>query len=192
MRLGVRAFLRIIYSLKYEGQENIPESGSYIVASNHLTWADPVFVNAGIKNISAYMAKESIFKHPAAVLLKPLHAFPIKRDQSDREALSTAIRYLDNGYNLTIFPEGTRSKDGRLGKGKSGVAFISHFAKADVLPVGITIKKRPHRRTSVTVRYGKIIPYTELAVGHMSASELRRARDRVMGSIGELIDYEQS
>lgn len=190
VRLGVRAYLRLICRLRYEGTENIPSSGSYIVASNHISWSDPVYVNAAVKNVSSYIAKESIFKHPLSFLLKVLHVFPIKRDQTDRDALSTAVRYLDKGYNLTIFPEGTRSKDGKLGKGKSGVAFISHAAKADILPAGITVKKEKGKRKSVTVRYGKIIPYTSLGITGMSASQLRHARDMVMSKIGELIDIE--
>ena len=70
------------------------------------------------------------------------------------------------------------------------MAFISHAAKADILPVGITVKKEKGKRKSVTVRYGKIIPYTSLGITGMSASQLRHARDMVMSKIGELIDIE--
>lgn len=187
VRFLARVGLKIIFSLKYEGSENIP-NGAVIVAPNHLTWADPIIVSAGIRNPSSYMAKESVFEHKASVLLKPFHAFPVKRDHSDRGALRTAVEYLNKGYNLTIFPEGTRSKDGKLGKGKSGVAYISGAACADILPVGIIIQRRRHRRTKLTVRYGKVIPHEILTVNGVSSLELRRARDTVMGAIRELVE----
>ena len=192
LRLVVRFLLKIPFSLKYEGGENVPE-GACIVAPNHLTWADPVFVSAGIKNPSAYMAKESLLKNKLlAPLIKAFHAFPVKRDSGDRTALNTSVEYLNKGYNLTIFPEGTRSKDGKLGKGKSGVAFISAAAKADVLPVGIIIRKRKFRRTSITIRYGKPISYKLLSTNGITSSELRRARDLIMNEIGALVDHEHS
>ncbi len=188
LRLVVRFLLKIPFSLKYEGKENLPD-GPVIVAPNHLTWADPVFVSAGIRNPSAYMAKESLLKNKLlAPLIKAFHAFPVKRGASDRTALNTSVEYLNKGYNLTIFPEGTRSKDGKLGKGKSGVAFISAAARADVLPVGIIIKKRKFRRTSIIIRYGKPISYRILRTNGISASELRRARDLIMNEIGALVD----
>lgn len=192
LRLVVRFLLKIPFSLKYEGRENVPE-GACIVAPNHLTWADPVFVSAGIKNPSAYMAKESLLKNKLlAPLIKAFHAFPVKRDSGDRTALNTSVEYLNKGYNLTIFPEGTRSKDGKLGKGKSGVAFICAAAKADVLPVGIIIRKRKFRRTSITIRYGKPISYKLLSTNGITSSELRRARDLIMNEIGALVDHEHS
>lgn len=191
-RLVVRFLLKIPFSLKYEGRENVPD-GAVIVAPNHLTWADPVFVSAGIKNPSAYMAKESLLKNKLlAPLIRAFHAFPVKRDSGDRTALNTSVEYLNKGYNLTIFPEGTRSRDGKLGKGKSGVAFISAAARADVLPVGIIIKKRKFRRTRIVIRYGRPISYQQLSTNGISAKELRQARDLIMNEIGALVDHEHS
>ena len=79
-----------------------------------------------------------------------------------------------------------------MGKGKSGVAFISAAAKADVLPVGIIIKKRKLRRTSITIRYGRPISYQLLSTNGISARELRQARDLIMNEIGALVDHEHS
>lgn len=191
LRLIVRFLLKIPFNLKYENKENIP-CEPCIIAPNHLTWADPVFVSAGIRIPSAYMAKESLLKNKLlAPLIRAFHAFPVKRGASDRSALNTSVEYLNRGYNLTIFPEGTRSKDGKLGKGKSGVAFISAAAKADILPVGIIIEKRKFRRTKITVRYGRPISYLLMRDAGMSASGLRRSRDLIMNEIGALISDEQ-
>lgn len=190
-RIFALAILRVLVSVKYEGLENIPGEGNYIVAPNHVTWMDPVAVAAKIKNVSAYISKEEIFENKlCALLLKPFHAFPVKRGQSDRGALNKSIEYINSGYNLTIFPEGTRSKDGTLGKGKSGIVFISQSAKADILPVGITIKGKKARKKMI-VKYGELIPYKSLEIKSLSAAEMRRSRDIIMNRIGALIDNDK-
>lgn len=180
--------LRIVMKVRYEGLENIPKSGSYVIAPNHHTVFDPVAVGAKINNISAYMAKEDIFDYKIAHALKIFHAFPVKRGKSDKSAIRTAIKWLDKGYNLTIFPEGTRSKDGKLGTFKSGVSFVASEANADVLPVGITRRKTRFGRTFLTVRYGKLIPYYKLKVNSLSSSELRHSRDIILNEVKGLID----
>ncbi len=180
--------LRIIMKVRYEDLDNIPKNGSYIIASNHHTVLDPVAIGAKMPNISAYMAKEDLFKHKIANVLKIFHAFPVKRGTSDRSALNTSVDYLDRGYNLTIFPEGTRSKDGKIGSFKSGVSFIASEANADVLPVGITKRKTRFGRTFLTVRFGKLIPYYKLKVNSLSSSELKHSRDIILNEVKGLID----
>ncbi len=180
--------LEIVMKVRYEDLCNIPKSGSYIIASNHHTVLDPVAIGVKMPNISAYMAKEDLFRHKIANLLKLFHAFPVKRGKGDRSALNTAIEYLDRGYNLTIFPEGTRSKDGKIGSFKSGVSFVASEANADVLPVGITKRKTKLGRTYLTVRFGKLIPYYKLKVNSLSSSELRHSRDIILNEIKGLTD----
>lgn len=180
--------LEIVMKVRYEDLDNIPKSGSYIIASNHHTVLDPVAIGVKMPNISAYMAKEDLFRHKIANLLKIFHAFPVKRGKGDRSALNTAIEYLDRGYNLTIFPEGTRSKDGKIGSFKSGVSFVASEANADVLPVGITKRKTKLGRTYLTVRFGKLIPYYKLKVNSLSSSELRHSRDIILNEIKGLTD----
>ncbi len=180
--------LRIVMKVRYEDLDNIPKNGSYIIASNHHTVLDPVAIGVKMPNISAYMAKEDLFRYKIANLLKLFHAFPVKRGKSDRSAIKTAISYLDRGYNLTIFPEGTRSKDGKIGSFKSGVSFVASEADADVLPVGITKSKTKLGRTFLTVRFGKLIPYYKLKVNSLSSSELRHSRDIILNEVKGLTD----
>ncbi|MCD8005811.1 MAG: 1-acyl-sn-glycerol-3-phosphate acyltransferase [Oscillospiraceae bacterium] len=174
--------------VRYEDLSNIPKSGSYIIAANHHTVLDPVAIGVKMNNISAYMAKEDIFEHKIAHALKIFHAFPVKRGKGDRSALNTGIEYLNRGYNLTIFPEGTRSKDGKIGSFKSGVSFIASEADADVLPIGITRRKTRLGRTFLTVRVGKLIPYYKLKVNSLSSSELRHSRDIILNEVKGLVD----
>lgn len=180
--------VKIAMKVRYEGLENIPKNGSYIVAPNHHTLLDPVVIGAKIPNISAYMAKEDIFRIKIANVLRAFHAFPVKRGKSDKSAIRTSMKYLDKGYNLTIFPEGTRSKDGKLGAFKSGVAFVASETESDVLPVGITKRKTKLGRTYLIVRFGKLIPYYKLKVNSLSSSELRHSRDIILNEIKGLID----
>ena len=188
IRLIVAGYFHIIYDYRLIGRENIPKSGSFIVAPNHIQWADPLFVAVGIKNPSSYMAKESLFENKLLAFVVGLfHAFPVRRESSDRSALNTAVRFLNSGYNLTIFPEGTRSKDGKLGKGKSGVAYIASASGADVLPVGIVMKKGRGIRKKLTVRYGKPIPNSALKLSSLNSGELRRSRDVIRTEIERLV-----
>ncbi len=179
--------LKIVMKVRYEGLENIPK-GSYVIAANHHTLLDPVAISVKMNNISAYMAKEDIFEYKIAHALKIFHAFPVKRGKGDRSALNTSIDFLSRGYNLTIFPEGTRSKDGKIGSFKSGVAFIASEANADVLPVGITKRKTKLGRTFLTVRFGKLIPYYKLKVNSLSSSELKHSRDIILNEVKGLVD----
>lgn len=189
LRHFVLFFFKIAFKIKYEGVENIPTSGCYIVAPNHRTWFDPIIINARINSISAYIAKDSLFKHKLFIpIFKLLHIFPVKRGSSDRSALQKAINYLNNGYNLTVFPEGTRSKDGTLGKAKSGIVFIRHYANADILPVGISCPQKLKFRSTITVRFGKLLPSEIFEAKALTSSETRRLRDIIMTKIGELID----
>lgn len=179
--------LKIVMKVRYEGLENIPK-GSYVIAANHHTALDPVAIGVKMNNISGYMAKEDIFRYKIAHALKIFHAFPVSRGKSDKSAIRTALSYLDRGYNLTIFPEGTRSKDGKIGSFKSGVSFVASEANADVLPVGITKRKTKLGRTFLTVRFGKLIPYYKLKVNSLSSSELKHSRDIILNEVKGLID----
>ncbi len=188
-RHTVLFFFKLAFNIKYEGTENIPESGSYIVAPNHRTWFDPILVSAKIKNISAYIAKDSLFKHKLFIpIFKLLHIFPVKRGASDRSALEKAVNYLNSGYNLTLFPEGTRSKDGKLGQAKGGIVFIRHHANAGVLPVGISFSGKLKFRSKITVRFGKLLPPEDFKANALTSSETRRLRDIIMNKIGELVN----
>lgn len=156
--------LRIIFTFIYsvifpttaKGVENIPTKGAVILASNHLSNWDPPLVGAFIPRHLAYMAKEELFKVPILKsILVNVHTFPVKRGASDRAAIRTALQMLENNECICMFPEGTRSKDGKLHKGAPGVALIAAKSQATVIPVAIegTFKLKPFRK--ITITYGK-------------------------------------
>ncbi len=191
----VRIAYAVWYNVKVEGRENIPKKGSYIFASNHRSYADPVLVVICGRGRFAFMAKSELFQNKLfGGLIRVLGAFPVERGKGDTEAIDRAINTVKNGTHLLIFPEGTRSTTGKVGKGKTGVALIAARAGADVIPVGINFEGKLHFRSKIIVRYGKPIPAAHLALeDNLSDRELLRTLKRnvvppIMDGIRALVD----
>lgn len=182
---------KIVYNLSYEGLDNIPKEGGRIFASNHRSYADPVLICLPIRPRFAFMAKEELFKNPFfSALIRLMGAFPVVRGRGDMKVIDESIARLNKGRNLVIFPEGTRSKDGKVGRGKTGVALIAAKSNVDVVPVGIIFEGKLKFRRKVIVKYGKPIRASQLRVSDKpSASELKSLKTTIMTSITELVDY---
>jgi len=136
-----RLSLNIPFSWKVEGRENIPLTGPLILAANHVHVLDPFFLIFISPRWINFVAKEELFRSP---LLRPwLHlvgAFPIRREGKVREKqkiLKSARNALEKGLILGMFPEGGRSRDGKLRKGKPGSVVIASKTNVPILPVGI-------------------------------------------------------
>lgn len=153
-----------MYKINYIGLENIPAEGGFIMAANHNHALDPVFIGIPIENRQMhFMAKKELFDNPIAkYFLTKMNGFPIVRGGMDKDALKYAIRVVEEGRILGLFPEGTRSKEHKPGKAKRGVAVIAKAAKAPVLPVSIYNREDMKRGSKITVRFGELIPYEEL------------------------------
>ncbi len=191
----VRVAFAVWYNIRVEGRENIPKKGAYIFASNHRSYADPVLVVICGRGRFSFMAKSELFENKAfGWLIRTLGAFPVERGKGDTEAIDRAISRVQEGQHLLIFPEGTRSKDGRVGRGKTGVALIAAKAGADVIPVGLNFEGKLHFRSRIVVRYGKPIPAAQLALADdLSDRELLRTLKRsvvppIMDGIKALVD----
>ena len=189
LRFVIGLPFKLFFNLKYEGLENIPNCGSIIIAGNHQAWFDPILIAIKVKYISSFMAKAELFRIPILnIAIKLVHGFPTRRKSTDVSSLSNAEKYIRKGYNLTIFPEGTRSKDGKIGRAKSGVALVACRCGVPVYPVGISFKRHLHFRSKITVRFGKPLTPEELKITSLSKTELRAAGERIMQTIGELVD----
>ncbi len=134
-RTAVFLFLKIFFSLKIKGLDNIPKRGKFIIASNHASYLDPLAAGSACKRNIYYMAKEELFRNKFfAWYLNKINVFPVRRYVNDPRALREAIRKLKKGQGLMVFPEGTRTKDGQLQEGKIGISVLSYLANAPVVP----------------------------------------------------------
>ena len=181
---------KLFYNFHIEGVENIPQDRALVMASNHRSYADPVILTMPMKKPVTYMAKEELFKNKLfGWFIRKLGALPVKRGTGDMQVIDDAVDILESGRHLVIFPEGTRSKDGKVGKGKTGVALIAARSGADVLPCGIIFEgAKLHFRSKLTLRFGKVIPAEEIAVTDGSPKELKAAKLRIMSAITELVE----
>ena len=181
---------KLFYNFHIEGIENIPQDRALVMASNHRSYADPVILTMPMKRPVTYMAKEELFKNKLfGWFITKLGAFPVKRGGGDMQVIDDSVAILKSGRNLVIFPEGTRSKDGRVGKGKTGVALIAAKSGADVLPCGIIFEgEKLHFRSKLTLRFGKVIPAEEIAVDDASPRSLKEVKKHIMGAITELVE----
>lgn len=162
-RAVVYPVFRWLHCLKIEGRENIPDSGAYILASNHTSISDPFFLGTIFKKQIFFMGKIELFKVPVlGKVLKWCGAFAVDRGKGDMNAISKAEDLIKDGNILGIFPEGTRYKEGAPRKAKSGIAYIAMDTNADILPVSIYRDGAYSLFKKTTVRIGKLLKYDDL------------------------------
>ncbi len=190
VRYTVMGIYKLFYNFKIEGWENVPEKEGVIIASNHRSYADPVILTMPMKRPVTYMAKEELFHNKIfGAFIRFLGAFPVKRGAGDMQVIDDCVDILESGRNVVIFPEGTRSKENKVGRGKTGVALIAAKSGADVLPMGIVFEDpKLHFRSKVTLKIGKLIKSEELDIGDGSPKQLKLIKKRIMDSITELVE----
>ena len=189
----VRLYFRIMYSLHYEGRDNIPKDTTVIYASNHRSYADPPLVGTGTRGKLSFMAKEELFKkQPFAWLIRSLGAFPVARGKGDTGVIDTAVEKLNSGRSLMIFPEGTRSKDGKVHKGHTGAALIAARSGKPIVPVGVVYGEKLKFRTKLTVKYGEpILPQDYVdSSDEPNPRQLVKLKNRYMADIKLLVEGE--
>ena len=180
--------LKPIYRFDIKGLEHFPRTGGVLVCSNHINALDPPVVGITAPRPVHFMAKEELFNLPILKPLLPkLNAFPVKRGLSDREALRKALSLLKSGDVMGLFPEGTRSKDGKLGKGFTGAGFFALKGEADVVPCAIIGPYKPFKRLKVV--YGKPIVMQPYRDRKASADEVTLV---IMDEIQKLLDENKS
>jgi 1-acyl-sn-glycerol-3-phosphate acyltransferase len=169
-------FLRTIWRPWIEGRENIPSEGPAILASNHLSFSDSFFMPLLVPRKVTFLAKAEYFTTPglkgwlSRAFFSGVGQVPIDRDDPDasRAALTTGVRVLRAGNLLGIYPEGTRSPDGRLYRGKTGVARMALEAGVPVIPcvmvntdtIQPTGRRFPRLRPRPGVRFGKPLDFS--------------------------------
>ncbi|MBN9653093.1 1-acyl-sn-glycerol-3-phosphate acyltransferase [Halobacillus sp. GSS1] len=171
-----------MYRIKIVGKKNIPAEGPVIICSNHISNMDPPVVGITSSRNIYFLAKEELFKNPViGGILKKVHAFPIKRGMRDRNALRKGLDILKEGHALGLFPEGTRQKNGEIGKGLAGAGFFALRSEAAIVPCAIIGPYKRFKRLKVV--YGEPIDMTEYREQKASAQVVT---DRIMEEIRQL------
>ncbi len=206
--LVLRSIARALIRIRVEGDlDAIPATGPLIIAANHASSADPVligaFLNGRLKRPVNWIGKRELVETPViGWFMRQAGIHPVDRSTTDIESFRTAMRILDAGQILVVFPEGTRSRDGALQVVREGVAVLALRSGAPVLPVGVAgtdevwprgqLLPRPGR--SVTVRYGKPFRIAEALPAGVVADR-RRAKEAatrlIMGRIAALLPPRQ-
>ncbi len=180
--------LNPLYRFEVKGLEHFPKTGGVLICANHIDALDPPVVGITAPRDVNFMAKEELFNMLVFKgLLPKLRAFPVKRGMSDREALRKAISLLKNGEVMGLFPEGTRSKTGELGKGFSGAGFFALKGEAVVVPCAIIGPYKLFKRVQVV--YGTPIDMEPFRERRASAEEVTGV---IMQHIQNLIDENKS
>lgn len=186
-RAVVKHVLTPLYRIEVSGIEHIPKEGAVIICANHISNLDPPVVGITCPRPVHFMAKEELFRTPVVKqLVSRLHAFPVRRGMGDREALRTGLALLKEGKVLGLFPEGTRSKDGKLKKGLAGAGFFALRSEAVVVPCAIVGPYRIGKRLKVV--YGAPIDFTPWRERKASADEVTAV---IMEHIQQLLHEHQ-
>ncbi len=160
--------VRFLFGFRVQGAEKVPRHGGVIIACNHISEMDPPVLGFSIPRTFAIMAKVELFRHRFGdFYLRKLNAFPVNRVGIDTKALRTAIEFLKGGEAVVIFPEGTRSHDGRLLPVKSGISLIASASEAPVLPAFIWGTDHPGKALTrkgkpFSVHFGRLISSRKL------------------------------
>ncbi len=187
-------FFKIFLRLKITGQEFIPQKGGCIVASNHISFLDPPLMGSAINRPSYFMAKSELFNNKLfAKFFKMAHTFPVKRNEQDHSAITTALDLLKKGKVLVIFPEGGRNIDGSK-EIQLGVGFLAQLANVPVLPALVVGSDKALPADSKFVKlhktevyFGQPIYPQEVAQTGLRRKELYKLiTQRVVDKINEL------
>lgn len=192
--------LRFFFRVRVEGREHVPTTGPVILAGNHVSFCDSIFLPLVLRRRVTFVAKAEYFEdRKTAWFFRAVGQIPIKRGDGNasRRALETAKDVLATGGVFGIYPEGTRSPDGRLYKGHTGVArlaldtgvpvvAVAMIGTAEVQPIGRLL---PHVFRTVTVRFSE--PMTFQATGGTFApTRLRQVTDEIMFTLQQLSGQE--
>ena len=193
----LRPLVRLLYRPTITGAEHVPKHGAVILASNHLSFVDSVVIPLASPRPVQFLAKSSYFTGTglsgwiSRTFFGAIGAVPVERGAGSQaqEALDAGKRILDDGSAFALYPEGTRSLDGRLYRGRTGVAWLALTTGASVVPVGLVgteqiqpVGARFPRIRPVTVRFGEPLDLAHHG-GATSGRARRAATDEIMTAI---------
>lgn len=190
--------VRTLFRLRVEGRPNVPQTGPAILASNHLSFLDHFLVGAALRRQLFFISKIEHFERPIRrFFFRQWGVIPLRRGASDQEAFQRSVEVLRRGDLFCIYPEGTRSLDGKLHRGHTGVARLHLLTGAPIVPVAMlgTFEALPKgtgmpRFVKCGVKFGEPLRFPRDRGREADRDALRRITDAVMRSIGDLSGQE--
>ena len=173
-------FSKVFYKYEVIGAENVPDEGNIILAANHKSNLDPIFVASAIKNRTvATIGKKELFKNKIlATILNKINVIPIDRDNPGISTIKTILKKLKEGYAIGIFPEGTRIKGNGFGEAKAGLSLFAIKGKANVIPISIISNYKLFNK--VTIYIDKPISFEEYYKQKLSTEDYEKLSSDVL------------
>lgn len=182
-RAVLRPLLWLRYRPRVSGYEHVPESGPVLLASNHLAKADTILIPSFSPRKVQFLAKAGLFESPiGGWFFRHIGAVPVHRDvgSAAQAALQAGMAVLEAGQVFAVFPEGSRSLDGRLYRGHSGAAYLALATGATVIPVGLI-----NNSLTAEIKFGAALDFSDLA--ELPGGKARAiATERIMSAIQSL------
>ena len=191
-RLAMGAPLKAFFGLDVVNPEKRIEGGPAIIAANHASFMDPPVIGVSYDCELHYLARETLFKGLAGRVFAGLNAVPNSQDQADLKSIKRILRALKEGKRVVIFPEGSRTFDGKFADSKAGVGMMIAKSKVPVQPVRIVGSYEAMPRNGgirfhpVKTIIGDVIEFTPAELNGKSRESYQAISDRVMEEIGKL------
>jgi 1-acyl-sn-glycerol-3-phosphate acyltransferase len=203
IKIVLTPILRVFVRIRVEGKEHVPRSGPVILAANHRSFLDSIFIPLVIRRRVTFVAKAEYFDDKrVAWFFRGVGQIPIRREggSASERALQSATEVLEGGGVFGIYPEGTRTRDGKLHRGHTGVARLALRTGAPIVPVGLVgtdavqpvDSKLPRLFKPVRICFGEPLDLRHYEGRHDDRLALRDVTDEVMFEIGQLCGYEYS
>jgi len=197
---------RIFFRIRISGVENVPSEGPVLFISNHQSFLDPLFCGCPLKMPVLFVARDSLYKGFFGKLITSFNTIPIKRDQADLTAIKEVIRRLREGFSVCLFPEATRTADGRISALKPGFSFLCKKGDAQVVPIVIDgafecwpRQRKIFRPGRISIRYGEAIAYEKIKLlsdeecAAMLTGALRGMQCQVREELGkDVFEYDKA
>lgn len=187
-----KALAKTLFHYRVVGAENLPEEGPCIIAANHCSYFDPPLVGVAFRRAIHYLARKTLLDIPVlGPILPQLNVIPVDQQNADRSALMGAIRVVRDGGAVLIFPEGTRSPDGRLQPGQPGIGLLAAKTGAPVVPARVfgSFEAFPRggrfpRRVPISVVVGRPLRFPD--DGASDRGRYQKTSDRIMDAVAAL------
>ena len=176
----LRLFCRVFFKYEVIGIENVPLEGNVIIAANHKSNLDPIFVASSMTTREvAAVAKKELFDHKIlGFILKKLNTIPIDRENTGISTVKQILRAIKDGYVLGLFPEGTRVKGKEFGQAKAGLSLFASKGKANVVPISVISTYKLFSRVKIYI--GEPIDMSQYFKAKLTNEDHERISEEVM------------